>query len=218
MSTEQSRRVRQPQELPAGTPTRRCVIMRESDARLSKTTDTGYSVRPEFNTPPCYEPRGEEAQDRGREEEPVEPVWSESAVHSTGATILDSKASSTAGEPTEASEAGEPMGMEQVENVVPCEMEPGVAGDISEARAEVTSRIEKNAVGELVEARAAGGPPEACAAGAADASATGTGVSGEQAVGISSSAVTSSEQAGGAWQSVGVSPSATAFSGQVEDV
>ena len=190
---------------------------RESDARLSKTTDTRYSVRPAFNTPPCYEPRGEEAQDRGREEEPVEPVWSESAVHSMGATILDPKASSTAGEPIEASEAGEPMGTEQVENAVSYEMAPSVAGDIAEARAEVKSRIEKSAAGELVEARAAGGPPEACAAGAADASATGTGVSGEQAVGISSSAVTSSEQAGGAWQSVGVSPSAAAFSGQVED-
>ena len=44
-----SRRVRQLQELPAGTPTRRCVIMRESDARLSKTTDTRYSERPAFN-------------------------------------------------------------------------------------------------------------------------------------------------------------------------
>ena len=213
-----NRCVRKLRELPAGTPTRRCVTKRESDARLDKTTDTRYSERPAFNTPPCYEPRGEEAQDRGREEEPVEPVWSESAVHSTGATILDSKASSTAGEPTEASEAGEPMGMEQVENVVPCEMEPGVAGDISEARAEVTSRIEKNAAGELVEARAAGGPPEACTADAATASAVGTGASGEQAIGTSSSAVTSSEPAGGAWQSVDVSPSTIAFSGQVEDV
>ena len=139
-----------------------------------KTTDTRYSERPAFNTPPCYEPRGEEAQDRGREEEPVEPVWSESAVHSMGATILDPKASSNAGEPIEASEAGEPMGTEQVENAVSYEMAPSVAGDIAEARAEVKSRIETSAAGELAEARAAGGPAEACAAGAADASATGT--------------------------------------------
>ena len=103
------------------------------------------------------------------------------------------KASSTAGEPIEASETGETMGTEQVENAISYEMAPSVADDIAEARAEGKSRIEKSAAGELVEARAAGGPPEACAAGAAAASAMGTGVSGEQAVGISSSAVTSSE-------------------------
>ena len=110
---------------------------KESDAWLSKTTDTRYSVRPAFNTPPCYEPRGEEAQDRGREEEPVEPVWSESAVHNTGASILDPNASSTASEPIEASEAGEPMGTEQVEIAVSCVMAPSVAGDTAEARAAV---------------------------------------------------------------------------------
>ena len=131
---------------------------------------------------------------------------------------MDPKASSTAGEPIEASEAGESMGTEQVENAVSYEMEPSVADDIVEARAEGESRIEKSAAGELVEARAAGGPPEACAAGAATASAAGTGASGEQVIGISSSAVTSSEPAGGAWQSVDVSPSTTAFSGQDEDV
>ena len=48
-----------------------------------------------------------------------------------GATILDPKASSTAGEPIEASEAGEPMGTEQVENAVSYEMAPSVAGDIA---------------------------------------------------------------------------------------
>ena len=65
----------------------------------------------------------------------MEPVWSESAVHSMGATILDPKASSTAGEPIEASEAGESMGTEQVENAVSYGMAPSVADDIAEARA-----------------------------------------------------------------------------------
>ena len=156
----------------------------------------------------------------------MEPVWSESAVHSTGASILDPTASSTASEPIEASEAGELVGTEQVESAVSCVMAPSVAGDTAEARAAVKPRIEPSAAGELAEARAAGGPAEACAASAADAasklteasvagaavgpaeasaavraeaSATGTGASGEHAVGISSSAVASSEQAGGAW-------------------
>ena len=77
----------------------------------------------------------------------MEPVWSESAVHSIGATILDPKASSTASEPIKASEAGEPMGTEQVESAVSCAMASSVAGDIAEARAEVKSRIETSAAG-----------------------------------------------------------------------
>ena len=98
------------------------------------------SVRPAFNTPPCYEPRGEEAQERGREEESVEPVWSESAVNGTGASILDPTASSTASEPTEASEAGELAGTEQVESAISCETAPRVAGDTAEARSAVKPR------------------------------------------------------------------------------
>lgn len=183
------------------------------------------SVRPAFNTPPCYEPRGEEAQERGREEEPVEPVWSESAVHGTGASILDPTASSIASEPIEASEAGELAGTEEVESAISCETAPSVAGDTAEARAAVKPRIEPSAAGELAGARAAGEPAEACAAGSADAASKLTGASAAgAAVGLAEAsaaarAVASAAGAGASGeQAVGASPSATASSGQAEDV
>ena len=80
-------------------------------------------------------------------------------MHSTGASILDPTASSTASEPIEASE-GELVGTEQVESAVSCVMAPCSAGDTAEARAAVKPRIEPSVAGE---------PAEACAAGAADA-------------------------------------------------
>ena len=81
-------------------------------------------------------------------------------MHSTGASILDPTASSTASEPIEASEAGELVGTEQVESAVSCVMTPCFAGDTAEARAAVKPRIEPSVAGE---------PAEECAAGAADA-------------------------------------------------
>ena len=105
----------------------------------------------------------------------MEPVWSESTVHSTGASILDPITSSNASEPIEASEAGELAGKEQVESAVSCVIASSVAGDTAEASAAVRAeaavkpRIEPSAAGELAEARAAGEPAEACAAGAAGA-------------------------------------------------
>ena len=107
----------------------------------------------------------------------MEPVWSEAAVHGTGASILAPTASSTASEPIEASEAGELVGTEQVESAVSCVIAPSVAGDTAEARAAVKPRIEPSAAGELAEARAADEPAEACDAGAAGAVSKLTGAS-----------------------------------------
>ena len=105
-----------------------------------------------------------------------------------GATILDPKASSTAGEPIEASEAGELVGTEQVESAVSCVVAPSVAGDTAEARAAVKPRIETSVAGELAEARAAGEPAEVCPAGAADTANAASKLTG-------ASATASSEQA-----------------------
>ena len=155
----------------------------------------------------------------------MEPVWSESAVYSAEASILDSTASRSASEPIEASGAGELTETERVESAVSCVIAPSVAGDTAEAIAAVGTRLESNAAGELAEARAAGeacaacvagaayaaskltgasaagaaaGPTEASAAMCAVASAVGTGASSERAAGVSPSAAWSSEQAEGA--------------------
>ena len=200
----------------------------QKDCRRTKTADTREtisSVRPAFNTPPCYEPRGEEAQERGREEESVEPVWSESSVHGTGASNLDPTALSTVSELIEASEAGELVGTEQVESAVSCATASSVAGDTAEARAAVEPRIEPSAAGELAGARAAGEPAEACAAGSADVASKLTGaIAAGAAAGLAEAsaaarAVASAAGAGASGeQAVGASPSATASSGQAEDV
>ena len=67
----------------------------------------------------------------------MEPVWSESAVYSAEASILDSTASRSASEPIEASGAGKLTETERVESAVSCVTAPSVAGDTAEAIAAI---------------------------------------------------------------------------------